>query len=199
MTPALSTVLVLAASRCGRVDPATGPRVGRAEVRSDALRTVIADNDACDPRHKAGYSGAAELYHKGSSECVFVPDHAGLNFEHIFSGDAATFGWNIFEPRRAPMRLVRVSERRVELHQDRTEHWPLRSRIAYELDGGGPGNPAWDFVHFQRRHEMGKEFSFRVRLVVRDFRGQEDVIRTYEAWSGEKVDRPEGQAGDTGL
>ena len=54
-----------------------------------------------------------------------------LQHEHIFSGDSQSFGWNIFEPRRAPMQLVRRSANRVELLQERTEHWPLRSRLKY--------------------------------------------------------------------
>jgi hypothetical protein len=66
-----------------------------------------------------------------------------LNFEHIFSGDAASFGWNIFEPRRAPMQLIRLADDKVELRQARTEHWPLRSRLVCEVKGD-----AMDFTYF---------------------------------------------------
>jgi hypothetical protein len=67
---------------------------------------------------------------------------AGLNFEHIFSGDAGSFGWNIFEPRRAPMQLIRRSPTCVELQQERTKHWPLRSRLIYQVT-----NDAIDFTY----------------------------------------------------
>jgi hypothetical protein len=103
------------------------------EVRTERLRTLVADNTAFAPRHRAGYSGIAELYHGGSERSLFVPAYAGLNFEHIFSGDAATFAWSIFEPREAPMEIRRPSDRKVELRQERTAHWPLRTTIVYEI------------------------------------------------------------------
>jgi hypothetical protein len=107
-----------------------------ARLDTDALHVVVADNEAYGPHHAAGYNGVAEL-RSGSGEArnLFVPDYAGLNFEHIFSGDAGSFGWNIFEPRRSPMRLLRQSPTRVELHQEGTEHWSLRSRLVYEVKG----------------------------------------------------------------
>jgi hypothetical protein len=33
-------------------------------------------------------------------------------------------------------------------------------------------------------------FHLRMRLVYRDFRGAEDVVRAYEEWSGQSVERP---------
>jgi hypothetical protein len=107
-----------------------------ARLGSDLLQVVIADNEAYGPNHRAGYNGIAEL-RPGSSNAanLFVPDYAGLNFEHILSGDAASFGWNIFEPRRSHMRLLRQSPSRVELLQEGTEHWSLRSRLVYEVKG----------------------------------------------------------------
>jgi hypothetical protein len=252
---------------------------------------------------------------------LFVPSYAGLNLEHVFSGDAASFGWNIFEPRRSPMQLVRRAGKRVEVRQEQTEHWPLRSRLVYELNGdavdftyygkpladlwrkngyigvffasyihapedmaiqfigrsrpgrgdtqprwikhlpakhgvaanhrpagsnwdpplddgfnidlvkgisdleylypfyfgrsgenvfvlmfertgpeaelrfaqspsgGGTGNPAWDFVYFRREYRVNREFKFRARAVYRKFTNFEEVVRLYEKWSGEKVER----------
>src|SRR5262245_51726558 len=105
---------------------------GHVEVRSPDLRAVIADNDAYPPVHRAGYSGVAELQHRGADNLLGA---GGLNFEHIFSGDAASYGWDIFEPRKAPMALRRVSPTRVELRQERTEHWPLATTLRYELVG----------------------------------------------------------------
>ncbi|HEY0552595.1 MAG TPA: hypothetical protein VGF13_23550 [Verrucomicrobiae bacterium] len=105
-----------------------------ARVERDKLRIVIVDNEAFAPDHRAGYSGVAELVRSSDGRNVFVPPFAGLNFEHIFSGDAESFGWNVFEPRRAPMRLAQPSPTRVELRQEGTEHWPLRSRLTYSME-----------------------------------------------------------------
>jgi hypothetical protein len=292
-------------------------------LETDNLRAVIADNELFGTNHRAGYNGVAELMRAGDKHNLFVPELAGLNLEHIFSGDAESFGWNIFEPRRAPMRLARRSPTRVELGQESTEHWPLRSRLTYEVEGdainftycgtpladawkkhgyigiffasyinqpedmslqfigraragrggtnahwikhlppkhgvaanhrpagsawdpplgnrytiplvqgisdfeyvypfyfgrsgenvfvmmferprdgselrfaqspsgGGAGNPAWDFVYFQRGYAVNREFCFRARAVFRKFKGAEEVIHLYEQWSGEKVVRPE--------
>ena len=295
-----------------------------ARMTTDKLRLVIADNEAYAPDHRAGYSGVAELcLAPDGSPNLFVPLYAGLNYEHIFSGDESSYAWNIFEPRRAPMQLVQLVTNRVELRQARTEHWPLRSRLVYEANndavdlafhatpladawkkhgyigvffasyiqspedmaiqfigrsragrgdarvrwiklvterhgvaanhrpagsqwdptfdpdfkvvlangfsdyeyfypfyfgrsgenvfvmmfertgaegemrfaqspsGGGKGNPAWDFVYFRRDYAVGREFSFRVRAVYRRFTSLEDVVKVYEAWSGETVKRPE--------
>ncbi len=300
-----------------------------AQLRSDKLQAVIVDNEAFGTSHRAGYNGVAELMLAGDKRNIFVPQVAGLNFEHIFSGDAESFGWNIFEPRRAPMQLVRRSASRIELQQERTEHWPLRSRLTYEIEGdainftycgtpladawkkhgyigvffasyidkpkdmslefigrsrlgrgdtnahwikhlppkhgeaanhrpagsawdpplddginiplvngisdfeylypfyfgrsgenvfvmmfehprdrselrfaqspsgGGTGNPAWDFVYFQRGYGVNRDFCFRARAVLRKFKDTEEIIHLYEQWSGEKVIRPKSNKADT--
>ena len=318
---------ILLASLVFSTDPlsASEPTVRhQARLVTPALEVVIADNEGFAPAHNAGYSGVADLRWPGpGSSNVFVPFYAGLNFEHIFSGDAASYGWHIFEPRRAPMRLKQTGPHRIELLQDRTEHWPLRSRMVYEVkgdaidltfhgtpladawqkhgcigiffasylhapadlavnfigrsrpglgeqkprwirhlperhgvaanhrpagstwdpsfdpgfniglasghspfefvypfyygrsgenalvfmferrdgrgemrfaqspNGGGAGNPAWDFVYLRRDYRVGREFTFRVRTVFRKFSGAEDVIKLYEKWSGQKVTRPD--------
>lgn len=291
-----------------------------ARVETEQLRVVIADNEPYGPTHRAGYNGVAELsLQAAGAKNLFVPQYAGLNLEHIFSGDAQSFGWNIFEPRRAPMQLLRRSTNRVELQQERTEHWPLRSRLIYEVtndavdltycgtpladawqrhgyigvffasyidrpedmslqfigrcrgdtrtrwvkhlppkhgvaanhrpvgstwdprlddgfnielvkgvsefeyaypfyfgrsgenvfvmmferpgadreirfaqspSGGGTGNPAWDFIYYQRAYTVNREFCFRARAVLRKFTNTDDIIRLYEQWSGERVVRP---------
>lgn len=299
------------------------PTPHTARLETSKLRAVIADNEAYGATHRAGYNGVAELcLRPGEQTNLFVPLYAGLNLEHVFSGDATSFGWNIFEPRRAPMQLVQHSRKRVELRQEQTEHWPLRSRLTHELkgdgidltyhgtplkdvwrkhgyigvffasyiqapedmaiqfigrsrrgrgdteprwikhlpemhgvaanhrpagsnwdppfddgfkltlvtglsdfeyvypfyfgrsgdnvfilmfekpravgelrfaqspSGGGPGNPAWDFVYFRREYAVNREFSFRIRAVYRKFTSAEDVARLYEKWSGEKIGLP---------
>ena len=297
-----------------------------AHIHGDKLHLIIADNEAFGTNHRAGYNGVAELLRGDDKRNLFVPQVAGLNFEHIFSGDSQSFGWNIFEPRRAPMRLMQRSPTRVELRQERTEHWPLRSRVIYDVigdaidftycgtpladawkkhgyigvffasyidkpkdmslqfigrsrgdggdtkprwikhlppkhgmaanhrpagstwdppldegfniplvsgtsdfeylypfyfgrsgenvfvmmfdrsregselrfaqspSGGGNGNPAWDFVYFQRGYELNRAFCFRARAVYRKWKDVEEVIHLYEQWSGETVVRPKKDA-----
>jgi hypothetical protein len=295
-----------------------------AHLESKYLKVVIANNEAYGEFHKKGYSGVSELYIKNQDgKNFFVPLYAGLNYEHIFSGDSATYDWNAYETRITPMKLVRLSDKKVELQQLRTKNWPLKSSISYELvgnsidfvfsakpladiwtknnyigiffasyintpplkginfigklrtegmhtkpswiyhlpvvhgssanhrpagshwdpsldtsrfpislvsgisdleysypfyyglsgdnvcimmfqnpakvselrfaqspDGGGDNNPAWDFIYYRKKYKIGKMFSFRARAVFKKFEGVEDVIKTYEAWSGEKVIRP---------
>ena len=304
----------------GQGDEGSSP--GRAEIRAGDLRLVLADNQAYGDVHRAGYNGVSELEHGGSGRTLFVPDYAGLNFEHVFSGDAASYSWDKFEPRLAPMRLRPLSDRGYELRQERTAHWPLATTLTFEaappdavdltvravpladawrkhgyiglffasyiqapedlslhfigrsrpglgdpnprwirlvppehgtaanhrpagsdwdppLDpglpivlvsglssyeyvypfyfglshgkvficmferpeggeirfaqspsGGGAGNPAWDFILLKRGYRVGEAFHFRMRAVYRDFRGVQDVVRTFEAWSGERVESP---------
>ena len=63
-------------------------------------------------------------------------------------------------------------------------------RFAQSPSGGGEGNPAWDFLFLKRGYRVGEMFHFRMRVVYRDFRGVDDVVRTYETWSGVRVERP---------
>ena len=295
----------------------------QAIIESQSLRAVIADNASYGKDHRQGYSGISELYHGGSKRTLFVPAYSGLNFEHIFNGDSNSYGWDIFEPRIAPINLSRLEEKKVELFQKRTANWPLQTRLTYELtsedtiemrarfrplrdawkkhgfigvffasyihapedmaihfigrprsrkgkararwisclpkthgeqachrpagsawdppldpgfnislvqgvseyeylqpfyygishgkvfimmfkditdqgelrfaqspSGGGKGNPAWDFVFLARSYEIGKDIGFTAAAVYKDFRGREDVIKTWEKWSGDKVNRP---------
>jgi hypothetical protein len=55
---------------------------------------------------------------------------------------------------------------------------------------GGKGNPAWDFVYFQRDYAVNREFSFHARAVYRKFTSAADLARLYEAWSGGSVILP---------
>jgi len=115
-----------------------------AQLENASLQVVIADNGPFGAEHRSGYNGVAEprLATRGAKN-LFVPNYAGLNLEHVFSGDVTSFDWNIFEPRRSPMELIRHSPTRVELRQDKTEHWPLRSRLVYELKDDGV-----DFIYY---------------------------------------------------
>ena len=125
-------VFLLSPVQRGRAE---GDEASRVRIEAGSLRGVVADNSAYGKFHRQGYSGISELYHGSSKRTLFVPAYAGLNYEHIFSGDSASYGWNIFEPRRAPIRLRRLGEKKVELFQERTANWPLRGRLAYDFVG----------------------------------------------------------------
>ncbi len=60
-------------------------------------------------------------------------------------------------------------------------------RLAQSPTGGGPENPAWDFLYFNKNPVAGEPFRFRAALVVKKFEGIDDVIDQYERWSGETV------------
>ncbi|MEP6595848.1 MAG: hypothetical protein ABJA71_07865, partial [Ginsengibacter sp.] len=63
-------------------------------------------------------------------------------------------------------------------------------RFAESPDGGGNRNPAWDFILYQKKYKIGEKFTFRGRAVYKKFEGKDDVIKTYEQWSGKKVTKP---------
>ncbi|HUQ66675.1 MAG TPA: hypothetical protein VM101_10990 [Flavitalea sp.] len=288
-----------------------------ARLQSKNLDIIIANNKSYGKSHQAGYNGLSELYIKNqNTRNIFMSAYGGLNFEHIFSGDSSTYGWHIFEPRVSPMKLVRLSDTKVELQQARTKNWPLQTSMTYELsgssidfvftgipledvwkkhgyigifiasyidspvekginfigqessgnvpkwiyhlplkhgvqasqrpaeslwkpgfdpgfpvtlasglsdfkytypfyygvsgenvlimmfdnpdkdaeirfaespDGAGPNNPAWDFMYFKKNYKVGEKFSFHAHVVYKKFEGRDDVIKTYESWSGKKV------------
>lgn len=133
------------------VATATTAGVGQMILESKELRIVVADNQAYSPEHASGYSGIAELYRRDHERNLFVPQYSGLNFEHIFSGDQASYVHSMYEPREAPMEIFRLAQDRVELRQTRTKHWPLNSRLSYQVQGdavdftycGTPTADAW--------------------------------------------------------
>lgn len=102
-------------------------------LQSAFLKLVVANNKAYGKVHQAGYSGISELYIINGGKNLFTPPYAGLNYEFIFSGDSKSFEWNIFEPRRAKMKLKKLSDSKIILQQSRTKNWPLKSNITYEL------------------------------------------------------------------
>lgn len=287
-------------------------------LRSKELQLVVVNNEAYGELHREGYNGISELYIEGSPRNFFRIDASALNFEFTLNGDAATFDYDLFEPRRAPMQLSRLTSDKVRLKQPRMENWPLKSFITYELvgnrvemiyegiplkdiggkygyiglffasyirepeekginfigkhrtedmsearwiyhlppehgqeanhrpagsdwdpefdegfpvrlaagisdleyiypfyyglsgenvlimmfeqsnentemrfaqspTGGGPDNPAWDFLYFNKEPTIGEKFRFRAAMVVKKYEGIEDIIEEYENWSGETV------------
>lgn len=98
------------------------------------LTAVIGDNDADKASgHRAGYNGVWSLRHRTGTRSVFVPRIAGLNLEHIISGEGEAEKDVFFEPRRSPMALKSLSETAVELHQPPTASTFLESWTRFEL------------------------------------------------------------------
>ncbi|MFL5240571.1 MAG: hypothetical protein ACJ8FY_00550 [Gemmataceae bacterium] len=103
--------------------------------RAGDLTAVIGDN-AGSGNHRAGYNGVWSLVHKNEPDNLFVPEVAGLNFEHIFDGDKRDEDDSrkiFFEPRHAPMTFEKLSARAAELHQPPTSAFHLESWTRLEL------------------------------------------------------------------
>jgi hypothetical protein len=113
---------------------------GHVLLRQGDVEAVVVDNRAVDDavlsKHGAGYHGVAALRHVRQSRSLFVPSYAGLNFEHIHDGTDKPRDI-LFEPRKAPMELRRVSEHIAELYQRPTPFWGLESCQRYELRPDG--------------------------------------------------------------
>lgn len=56
-------------------------------------------------------------------------------------------------------------------------------RFSQSPTGGGAQNPAWDFQYIIPDFEVGKEYSFKVRLVYKEWRDREDIMSEYKSWS----------------
>lgn len=103
-----------------------------ASLTSKDLKVIIGDN-AAEGSHRGGYNGIWELTHRLCSRPVFVPYLAGLNLEHIFSGENDESDDIFFEPRKAPMILNRVDDGLIELYQPATPTWKLESWSRFSL------------------------------------------------------------------
>lgn len=95
------------------------------------LKAVFVDNNSYG-KHLKGYNGISELYHKNQDSTLFVPLFAGFNLEHIFDGDSLV---SFFEPRREPMTLRRMSDKKVILHQPTTRISKVESWTTFEMVG----------------------------------------------------------------
>ncbi len=105
-------------------------------LRRGPIQAAVVDNrvvnDEVLPNHRAGYHGLASLKHEKQPRNLFVPNWAGLNFEHIHDGTVQDRKI-LFEPREAPMQLRVIDERTAELYQAPTPHWGLESCMRYRL------------------------------------------------------------------
>jgi hypothetical protein len=53
---------------------------------------------------------------------------------------------------------------------------PDRFRIAYNPVGGGPKNPAWDYIAYEEDMEIGKKYIWDMCLAIKGYKGREDVL-----------------------
>jgi hypothetical protein len=106
--------------------------MGHGTFQVGDLTATIGDN-AEHEQHRAGYNGVWELRHRAGTESLFVPTVAGLNFEHIFDGQASDERDVFFEPRVAPMTFRRLSDHEAELHQPPTATFHLESWTRFAL------------------------------------------------------------------
>src|SRR5262249_1636553 len=93
------------------------------------LTAIIGDNTA-PGRHRAGSNARWSLVHPTEPANLFVPEVAGLNFEHIFDGNRFDMDKTkriFFEPRNVAMEFRRVSATEAELHQPPTPTFHLES------------------------------------------------------------------------
>ncbi len=101
-------------------------------LRAGDLTAVIGDNSA-QGEHRAGYNGVWSLRHAKGSRSLFVPAVAGLNLEHIVSGEFLEDSKTFFEPRNAPMHLTRIGDTEAELHQPPTPTFHVESWTRFRL------------------------------------------------------------------
>jgi len=101
-------------------------------LQAGDLTAVIGDNNAHE-QHRAGYNGLWSLRHTNSTRSLFVPAVAGLNLEHIVTGEHLEDVKTFFEPRHAPMTLTRLSDTEAELHQPPTPTFGVESWTRFAL------------------------------------------------------------------
>lgn len=110
------------------------PEVGdfHTTLKAGDLTAVIGDNSPAGS-HRAGYNGVWSLNHAIGTRSLFVPGIAGLNLEHIVTGEHLQESKAFFEPRNVPMTLTRISESEAELHQPPTPTFHVESWTRFRL------------------------------------------------------------------
>jgi len=61
-------------------------------------------------------------------------------------------------------------------------------RFTQSPTGAGPQNPAWDFQFIISDFIVGKEYSFKVRLVYKEWVDAENILKEYEDWINKNKD-----------
>lgn len=125
-------LLVSCAERIVTLEPVNLVPESSITIENNNLRVVFVDNEPMGSRHRAGYNGIAELYHRYQDTTIFVPEYAGFNLEHIFGGDSLA---QLFEPRRHPMKLFRKGENEIVLFQDATPLSGVESVTTFKVNG----------------------------------------------------------------
>lgn len=110
--------------------PAGAP--GHGTLKAGDLTAVVGDNSA-DGEHRAGYNGVWSLRHAAAERSVFVPAVAGLNLEHIVTGEKTEDRNVFFEPRNAPMGFRQLGDTEAELHQPPTPTFHVESWTRFRL------------------------------------------------------------------
>lgn len=110
------------------------------------LTAVIGDNASNEDRHRAGYNGLWTLTHRLGNRSFFVPGIAGLNLEHIISGEGEENKDVFFEPRRAEIMYRKIDDSTAELHQPPTPTFYLESWTRFHLEA-----PHYIDMHFRCR------------------------------------------------
>jgi hypothetical protein len=105
---------------------------GHVMLQAGDLTAVIGDNSAGEGQ-RAGYNGVWSLHHAKGTRSLFVPGIAGLNLEHLVTGEHLEDSKTFFEPRHAPMTLTRISENEAELHQPPTPTFRVESWTRFRL------------------------------------------------------------------
>ncbi len=59
-------------------------------------------------------------------------------------------------------------------------------RFSQSPDGGGTGNPAWDFYYTIPHPETGQEYTFKGRIVYKPFANAKEIDREYKKWNKNK-------------
>jgi len=112
-------------------------------LSNGVINAIFVDNNAFGEDHRASYNGIAGLTHRSQDSSVFVPFYAGFNLEHIFGGDSLA---QLFEPRKHPMELYKISDSEVLLYQSPTPLSHLESQTVFKLTDSHYIDVAFRFI-----------------------------------------------------
>jgi hypothetical protein len=114
--------------------PAVVPedRARSAMLEAGALTAVIGDNSAAG-EHRGGYNGVWSLRHAAEPRSLFVPAYAGLNLEHIVTGEQLDDEKVFYEPRNVPLACRSIGAAEAELHQPPTPTFHVESWARFRL------------------------------------------------------------------
>ncbi len=109
-----------------------GAKATQCTLRAGDLTAVIGDNSTHE-QHRVGYNGVWSLQHTKGTRSIFAPPIAGLNLEHIVTGEHLEDSKTFFEPSNAPMTLTRLSDSEAELLQPPTPTFHIESWTHFKL------------------------------------------------------------------